>query len=489
MADKFHAVFQPGTAIKIADTLTIAFDSPADADDVTVTLNEVDAWVSGGATVTENNGPPVLVAQFKGKIVAKRFQGTLTQKGTSTATNPPTLKVLFDGQAAAALQSIPIPDATLANEDGIFEIQLDVTGTIKKKKAKFSTPSPAFVRNFKAGQPVVAFVTGSGSGYFTAANAFMKSYADGTFGQSTVLEIREFLRTQASARGFGPWGEANVVSHGNATEWVILPKPGATNSHLRWWDIKDLQSDRAFTPSVSTELASGSKFIIRGCAIGNDQPLLDEIRTLFGGQTTVFAPKYLQYYEQKGSVAREGFYEFLFFYEKAKTAPSDADCVKALKAKYSSLAISDADWLKMLQNTTETPTGFRASHGGSVDRHETIPWRTTMNIEHKAKPRKGLNGPTPPEVTAAIQAVDFRAKAETDFNAAPPKQNLETSFSDWFWEEGSLEEKPVNTGLTSFSKLFTGHKVRVEVRRELRDAKGAPVKPDLTNSDHYGHSP
>jgi hypothetical protein len=37
--------------------------------------------------------------------------------------------------------------------------------------------------------------------------------------------------------------------------------------------------------------------------------------------------------------------------------------------------------------------------------------------------------------------------------------------------------------------LFTGTRVRIEVRRELRNANGTPVKPDPTNRNHYGSSP
>lgn len=488
MADKFHAVFNPGTAIKVGDTLTIAFDSPKEADPVTVTLNEVDAWVSDGTKVQENSGPAVMVAEFEGKIVAGKFQGKLTKQGTSTQASPPTLKVLFDGQAASAAQSVSIPDATVANEDGIFEIQLKVTGTIKKKQSSFTTPSPVFVRNFKTGKPVAGFITGSGSGYFIAAKDFMESYADGTFSLGTVLDIREFLRTQADARGFGPWGEANIVSHGNATEWVILPFAKAPSVHLRWWDINELQSDPRFTSSITAQLTKDSRLVIRGCAIGSDKRLLDEVRKLFGGQVTVFAPKFLQFYETKGGVAREGFFEFFFFFAKEKTAPSDAACVAELKKKFPSSGISDKDWLRMLQNTTEDPNGFRASHDGTVDRHEKIPWRVNKTVNHPEKPRKGVKGPTPPEVTAAIQAVDFPAEAKSSFNAAKPKENLETNFDDWFWVEDPMTETPIGTTKTKFSQLFTGHRVRVEVRRELRE-KGKPVKPDLNNNDHYGHSP
>ena len=367
---------------------------------MTVTLHEVDAWVSNGVTVQEGTGSPVLIVEFTGKIVGGKFQGKISQQGASTNKSAPSLQVEFDGGTA---QTIPIPDAALANEDGIFEIQLKVTGTVKGKVVSFTSPSPAFMRNFKTGKPVIAFITGTDQTFFFAATAFMHAYADGVFSSTTtVLEVRDFLRTQGEPRGFGQWGEANIVSHGNATEWVILPFTGATKRHLRFWDIEDLRKDPRFQPNIAAQLTTDSRVVIRGCAIGNDQRLLDQIRALFGGQTTVFAPKFLQFYFTQSGVSRESFFEFFFFFAKAQTAPPDSTCVAELKNKFPKSGISDADWLKMLKNTNIDPNGFRASHDGNLDRHETIPWRETITVNHPERPR-GADGATPPEVQAAIK--------------------------------------------------------------------------------------
>lgn len=491
MAGGFHATFKPGTQINISDTLTVVFDSPKEADPVTVTLTEVDAWVGPGGSVTEGPGAGDLIAEFQGKITGGKFTGKLTKSGTSTATSPPTLKVLFDGQPAGAVQSLPIPDSTLANENGIFEVQLKVTGTIGKTSKTYTAPSPVFVRNFKAGRPVGAFVTGTGSGYFMAANDFMKTYADGVFGLGSVLEIREFLRTQSDARGYGPWGEVNIVSHGNAVEWVIKLQPADTAAlHLRRWHVEDA---RKKTPALSTPIAAqldaSSRVVIRGCAIGSDAGLLGEIRSLFGGAATVYAPKYLQWYETLSGTAREGFYEQFFFYAKQDTSPSDAVCLAELKKKYPSSGISDADWQKMLATTAPTATGFRATDATGGDRHETIPWRLTLNVKHPATPRANASAPAPDAAVTAAKAYDWVGKARTGFNAATPRENVETQWDDWKFSEGPLQEKAVGLAETQFSKLFTGNRVRIEVRRELRDTSGTPVKPDIKNPDHYGHSP
>lgn len=490
MANEFHATFTPGTTINISDTLVIAFDKPAEADPVIVSLSEVDAWVSTGAKVVEvGKSPAVLIAEFTGKIVGGKFTGSQT-KPSPALTGSPALKVRFDGEPAATVHSLTIPSSTRANEEGIFEVQLKVTGTVAKKPGSYTAPGPVFVRNFKSGRPVISFITGSdGGGYFTAAKDFMEAYADATLARDNVLDIREFLRTQSEPRGFGPWGEVNIVDHGNAVEWVIkLVSGDKAVQHLRRWHVEEAAAQPRFQTQISS-LDKDSTVVIRGCAIGKDQGLLDEIRKMFGGVCKVLAPKHLQEYDSRGGTAREGFFEVLHFYSTAgpangpATVPSDAECRKALKAKFPSPVppISDADWLTFLGRRALNRDGFRASNAaGTDDRRETITWREARNILHDSGRKK--------DAIAAANAVDWRGAAEPNFDAADRKKNLETTFSEWHFVEGPLEEKAIKGG-TRFSRLFTGTRVRIEVRRELRDAKGNPVKPDLTNPEHYGSSP
>ncbi|MCI0329969.1 MAG: hypothetical protein L0196_03325 [candidate division Zixibacteria bacterium] len=487
MADEFHVTFTPGMRTNIGETLTITFDSPPEADPVKVALSEVDAWVSDGKKVSEGKGKPVLIGEFEGKITGGKFSGTLKKSSSGSG---PALKVRFDGEPAGSPHSLPIPDSTLANEDGIFEVQVKVTGSIGKKAKGYTANSPVFFRNFKEKRPVVAFVTGKDKGgFFAAANRFWKEYADGKFDRGSVWEIREFLRTQPAARGFGPWGEANCVSHGNAIEWVIKLLPKDKNvRHLRSWDVEEARTSPAFTslipakPALSAVLDKDSKLVIRGCSIGKDQELLDEIRELFGGETTVFAPKFLQYYEFRDGVAREGFYEYFFFYAKQKKTPGDDAAVAELQKKHSKAGLSEADWKRMLETKTRDPDGFRGLNASGEDRRETIPWRVgPLTIEHPGKSKK--------EATEHAKSLDWRGKAEEGFNAAPKKENLGTKFDDWFWEEGKLQIKPRGKNTTEFKKIFTGHRIRIEVRRELRDKKGKPVKPSLSNLAHYGRSP
>ena len=260
MADEFHATFTPGTTINITDTLVIAFDKPSEADPVTVTLTEVDAWVSSGAKVTEvAKSPPVLIAEFSGKIVARQVRGDADQAVTGVDRRAGA-EGAVRRRARRDRPQAHDPSSAAANEEGIFEVQLKVTGTVNKKPGTFAAPGPVFVRNFKSGRPVIAFITGSdGGGYFAAAKDFMDAYADATLARDNVLDIREFVRTQSEPRGFGPWGEVNIVDHGNAVEWVIkLVSKDTAVRHLRRWHVEDAAAQPAFKTPIDSVLDKNS---------------------------------------------------------------------------------------------------------------------------------------------------------------------------------------------------------------------------------------
>jgi hypothetical protein len=191
------------------------------------------------------------------------------------------------------------------------------------------------------------------------------------------------------------------------------------------------------------------------------------------------APKFLQFYHSGGtsSAPREGFFEHFFFYHKATTPPSDADAAARLARENRSSGLTEADFLQMLGRRSLNLDGFRGTNAAGTDRHERITWRE----------RRTVNGPRA-QARTHMSTFDWMAEAEIGFDSADPRQNIETSFSDWHWEMAPVREEALGPNRTRFSREFTGHRIRIEVRRELRDAQGTPVRPDLTNSDHYGTS-
>lgn len=472
MSDNFHAVLTPQVLDSPKHQVTIAFDSPSEATNVVLQLFEVDAWTSTSGDVNEG-GRDTLIAEFSGKIVNGKF--VLERKNPQGPMGgSPSLLVHLDGETEKpnfVVHDLPIPPSALPNEQGIYEIELRVTGKIKGKTKSYRTPNPVFVRNFKAGRPVAAFVTGGGQDpFFIAARSYWFEYADGLFERGSVEGIREFIRTETDRRGYGPWGEINIVNHANEFQWIIRLFANDQNvRRLGIKEIKEAQNDIRFQAALRTQLDEQSKVVIRGCVLGNDQPILDEIRKLFGGKAMLFAPKYVQAYSTQNGIPRESFWEQFFFYGPGAQAPPNATCKQRLASKYPTPKVKDDDWMPML-----TSTNPLVRH----DNMETFTLDYTFTFTHDAKK------PTPQRDG---ETHNFLADARGDWKN--DEDHFHTDFDDWQWSQGPLQRHEISRTETQFARHLVGQRFRVEVRRELKDANGQPVRPDLNNQQHYGRSP
>jgi hypothetical protein len=473
MASEFHPVLSPRVADKPDETITLGFDDPDVATKVVVQIFEVDAWRSGPDRVVENAGRDTLIAELKGRILGKKFLlDSITPKGKTGA--KPEMRLHIDGEDAPLVvdHSLPFPDSAIVNENGVFEVEARVSGLIGGKKRSGKTKVPVFLRNFKAGRPIVAFITGDtrSDPFFANADLFWKAVADGKFSLGSVEEIRTFLFKRADAGGFGPWGEVNVVNHGNEFEWIVKLFGSAKGvSHVHTQDLDKLRSDpRIFGPIPS--LDDTSRVIIRGCAIGNDQSLLDAIRDVFGGDATILAPKFIQIYATSGKISREGFMEMFFFYVPGSSAPSLADCKQTLSQKFPD--VKDDDWLPMLKRTTLSLDGYRH------DRTENFAANQTFTVSH---------APGKPAPTSLGKSHDFVQDVKEDWTN--DEDHFHTDFDEWKWTAGPLRRKETSQTETVFVQQLVGSRHRVEVRRELRDKDGKPVRPDTNNPAHFGRSP
>jgi hypothetical protein len=482
MANEIEATFNPGVG-SMNDTFVLTFSAPTGADRVTVTLTELDTWGSGPQHVQERQGQQAII-EIEGTIAGGRFtpSGDLP---APTDSSVPAFKIRFEGEADNVSHPIEIPAPARSNENGVFEIGLTVRATVNGQSHSFTSQQPVFLRNFRSGRPVIAFVTGSSGGYFRGANAFWATHADGKFGLTNAVDIREFLRTQAAPRGFGPWGEVNIVSHGNAVEWLIrLQRSDARTKHLRWWHLHDAMAANASLRTAIPDADAQTSIVIRGCAIGNDQDLLDKIRAFYGGSATVKAPKFLQFYHSGGSSSgpREGFFEFFFFYHLGTSSPSDNDAADRLLRENPGAGMSRDEWLSALRNRPS---------GGSVPTtpHRGVAHNGRDRVEHNDFTQAiNIDGGSVAQRRATANAHDWMGDAEAGFDAEDVRKTMDTTFADWHWTMSPMSE--TTTGQrTRFERRFTATRVRIEVRRELRDASGNPVRPDLTNSDHFGSSP
>jgi hypothetical protein len=474
MGIEFHPVLSPRVADQPDSPITLSFDDPDAASKVVVQIYEVDAWGSGPDRITETGGRDTLIAEMKGKILNKQFVLDSINPSGKTGSKPE-MVLQIDGEDST--HSLPFPPSAIANEGGVFEVEARVSGVIGGKKRSGKTKVPVFLRNFKAGRPVVAFITGDPKAdpFFAAADSYWKGVADGKFSLGSIEEIRSFLTKRADSGGYGSWGEANVVNHGNEFEWIVKLYHADRNvRHVHTADLAELSSDTRIFGAIPS-LDDQSKVVIRGCAIGQDQALLDQIREVFGGDATILAPKYIQVYMEDSSGAREGFMETFFFYVPGSSAPGLDECKRRLGEKYPD--VDDAAWLPMLKKTGKRLSIKETLDGYRHDRSENFPAPWTLQFTHDP-------GQKIPNSMGDASA--FLKDVESQWTN--DEKHANTDFDEWKWRV-SPPRRTDKRDETDFAATVTGTRYRVEVRRELRDKDGKPVRPDITNHDHYGRSP
>ena len=159
---------QPGI-IRDPDTeLVIRFTSPLNAQNVQVTVKEMDTWHWRRDTMIEAaDEQDDNIAIFNGTIERRRFQVGPNMQIPARA-DAPILKIRFHG--SDTVHELPIPDSTLAEEGGELEIGVHVTGEVQVRRRtinrEYTTRWPVFVRNYGTRtapqRPVITFVAGRG---------------------------------------------------------------------------------------------------------------------------------------------------------------------------------------------------------------------------------------------------------------------------------------------------------------------------------------
>jgi hypothetical protein len=385
------------------------------------------------------------------------------------AQNAPVLKFKFHGSDTE--YRLPIPDADTQEEGGEMEIGLQVSGEIPQGRRvverEYTTPSPVFVRNYgPAGthqRPLITFIAGRDA-FYNAASRYWQGRSDGNIRRSSVEEILNYLRTQQNLQryGEGRWGDVNIVSHANSNQWMIRLFAGR-GRQVGLVDINVLNehgNDARLQAPGADVADNNTRVVIRGCVIGANQTLLDRIRQLFGGQASVYAPKFLQRYEwyQRGRERsqREYFHEFFFFYVLGTRSPNERTCIERLSQKYPNVGIDEEEWRNLLRGRDER------------ERKDTTE-RFRFTLDYNAEPPRGRED----------QLAELRRRLPND------ERTYNTTVDDWQW----TTRRQVNRRRNIFRVVFTGSRRRVEVRRPLRDNNGNMAVPNLSDPFHYGRSP
>ena len=489
---EFHAILTPGILgrrkrgrprdpMRLDETLTISFDKPRRADNVLIGLFEADEWAEGTTHVEEGGGGFDLIALFKGDIREGKFIGLPRLQGRGAGPKARKLRVHIDGDPADKVYTLEISEDTGEQEGGLLEIVLCVSGIINGVEKKYEIRTPVFARSAPDDRPVITFITGR-DGFFASASAYWKPLTDGVIPpppnrKFSFEEILNYLR-QPIRKGkhvFNPpWGEVNIVAHGtnygrrkdgNNCDFCEIFIPlfrGDDNDPERRSTRAGLLKRYSGNPQLIAPdekiLDEDSIIVIRGCMIGEDQVLLDELRRLFGWRATVIAPRPVQWYHGQAGQVKENLLEYFFFYTPGTARPNQRDCIRGLSNKYRGRN-TDEQWTQMLNNN------FRH------DRPENG-W-IRFRVEYPSQPPADH---------------DFDRDARNTF-AQEYKKDAErmyfSDFDDWAWQRQGPD--PTQNGRVTYR--FIGSRYRVDARRVLNDSKGRPVVPEITDPIYYGRSP
>lgn len=339
--DDLRGALSPGSTTA-GSTLKLDFTSPANVDDLVVTLAEVDL-----GNEDEPAGKDELVGRFFGKLVDHKF--VFVPRKPVGKTPPPNPEPNSAVPATAPRIKVEIGGSThdfglpgRAQEHGVFELRITMSAPGHKT---WRSDAIVHVRDFQyykakgIPRPVITFVTGDDKFMNAAAAFWRRDHADAVFVRPGIgLEgIVTFLRTFKSK--FGAWGQVNIVNHGNIIPMFIRlfdSEPGEAKPFLDAHKINEAFDPKA-TRSVATLKPAGldadSQVVFRACNAGKNAFLLAALnQKVFAGNCPVFVPKFFQGYVSDGS--EEFFAEALFFFHKSATSPTATEIESKMQSLF-----------------------------------------------------------------------------------------------------------------------------------------------------------
>ncbi|TDR44871.1 uncharacterized protein DUF4157 [Tahibacter aquaticus] len=155
----------------------------------------------------------------------------------------------------------------------------------------------------------------TGGAYGQAAEAFIRLYypEHRLIRSSSLEDMFDRLYSdmgQAQKKGEAHLRELIIVTHANAAGGMKIPLTRDDVARKRMynlWDVDDLQEEfqqglhQRFRERrravVAALIDDSSRVIVRGCEFGQKEEAVDVLRSLFGGQPSVWAPRAYQGYE------------------------------------------------------------------------------------------------------------------------------------------------------------------------------------------------
>lgn len=112
---------------------------------------------------------------------------------------------------------------------------------------------------------------------------------------TSLSQVMDWLRSHPDTVNHRPYGHINLVSHGNEfvdLQMTVTPRGARTSPEA----LRQALDQQLVVPTDSTLVDSLTVVFLHGCAVGQNQALLDGLAEAFGGRATVMASKLFEYY-------------------------------------------------------------------------------------------------------------------------------------------------------------------------------------------------
>jgi hypothetical protein len=301
-------------------------------------------------------------------------------------------------------------------------------------------------------RPILTLVSGSDA-YHRAAQKYWKHRADGVIRRNTLEAMLDYVAGVSE----GPLAELNIVSHANSCE-LIIPMFFSKGPKVPFITARALgeHGDDARLQTPGQDVLDGnSRVVFRSCMLGENLQMLNALKRVFGGGATVYAPKYIQWYESWGIDAYEYFRHCWWANVASKKVPSFKVAREKLMEKYPGIN-DEKEWGLLLKGK------------GERQRKDWL-LKYTLILPYGYKPKHTKK--------------EYLDNGEE--NWPEPYDPCRGSFEDWVWTVGKpkyfKKDKEWRVNLSA-------RRYRVDVRRPLRDAQGNLIVPNLNDRDHYGVS-
>lgn len=154
---------------------------------------------------------------------------------------------------------------------------------------------------------------------------------------TSLSQVLDYLR-EHPADSARPYGLINLVSHGN--EFIDLQATVTPwGARISSQSLREALDGKKLVPPDSTVVDSLTVVYLHGCAVGQNQALLNGLAEAFGGKATVKASKLFEYYaylsrNQNPSSVRHYFARTWYAFYHPDSAFDEKNLVKQLHQSY-----------------------------------------------------------------------------------------------------------------------------------------------------------